>query len=140
MAPLELRVRMVPRKDKRYPYFYIPLPSKIARTFLEALGIELERADGLPLTVLFTKAPWYHGVDMTGLTEGLSEKALREVEALHLNAPPGERPELVAILASREEVEELGLRPDEPLTLKDVVEAVARRLVSGNTPLLPKLK
>ncbi|MEB3778780.1 MAG: hypothetical protein GSR85_00900 [Desulfurococcales archaeon] len=135
LAPLELRVRVVKKRGRGYPYFYIPVPTQIAMALLQktapdhvdSIKEKPEEVTSLPVTVILTKAPWYHGLDMTGLTEGLSEKALKEIKALHLDTPPGERPELVAILATRSQIEQLGLDPEKPITLEDIVEAVMRK-------------
>ncbi len=143
LAPLELRVRMVKKRGRGYPYFYIPVPTRIAMALLQRTAPsyadqvreEPEEVSGLPLTVIFTKAPWYHGVDMSGLTEGLSERALKEVKALHLDTPPSERPELVAVLATRSQIEALGLDPEKPVTLEDLVEAVRRKVLAETRSL-----
>lgn len=141
LAPLELRVRLIKKGARKYPYFYIPVPIGIAMAFLDVIAPDYinklrdhpEELSGLPLTVALTRAPWYHGIDMTGLTEGLSKRALREVKALHLDTPPADRPELVAILATRKEIEELGLDPEEPITLDDL-----KRVLEERTSRRPK--
>ena len=135
MGPLRFRRRMIRKGGREYPWYYITVPRAVA----EILAGDYRRRynaepEDIAVTIAITVAPWYHAVDLSGLNlEGLSEKALREIEALTLDKPPAERPELVAILATREEIEALGLDPASPITLKDIAKKLEEHRIPATS-------
>ena len=125
LMPLTVKAKKAGAKGRRYVQYYISLPKRLA---IELLGDRLPQpgSEGVPITVLAAKAPWYHLLDWSTLPyEDLPSRMKKEIKALTLDSPT--RP-LVLVPADPEELRRLGLDPEEPITLEDVVRAVRERV------------
>ncbi|MCE4624956.1 MAG: hypothetical protein F7C35_03720 [Desulfurococcales archaeon] len=125
LMPLTVKAKKAGAKGRTYTQYYISLPKRLA---LELLGDRLPQpgSEGVPITVLAAKAPWYHLLDWSTLpTEDLPTRIKKEIRALTLDSP--QKP-LVLVPARPEQLRELGLDPEKPITLEDLVEKVEEKI------------
>ncbi len=126
---LRLRAKRVKAKGREYAQYYINVPKSLAEALLQGREPPAPGGPGVLLTVLATPSPWFHALDWSQLPlADLPERVRREIEALGLDKLDQET---ILIPATRDQLEQLGLDPDQPLTLEDVVRAVERRLAAG---------
>jgi len=131
LAYLKLRAKRVKAKDREYVQYYINVPKRLAHTILAGRNPPEPGGPGVLLTVLATPSTWFHALDWSQIPlADLPERVRKEIEALGLDKLDQET---ILIPATRDQVEQLGLDPDQPLTLEDVVEAVRRRLAGAST-------
>ena len=120
-----------PRRVRSKGYTYHQYTLNIPRSLLPRLLEEAGASEGqvLPLTIILAASPWHHLIDWKSMPRGawndLPEKIRKELESLGLD-PQGDG--RVLIPARPEDLGQLGLDPEKPVTLEDVVEAVKRRL------------
>ncbi|MEB3861183.1 MAG: hypothetical protein GSR84_03060 [Desulfurococcales archaeon] len=129
VKPYKMKKRLKTGEEREYTIYRINLPKNLAET----LGLE----DGEDLILAYiAQAKWYHLFDWSN-PEVLREvlPRLTEKERLELCATlapekvcEGRRPHI--LVASPEELRQLGLDPDRPLTLEDLVEAVKRKVLA----------
>ncbi len=132
MAPLNLKAKRAGAKGRIYTQYYISIPKPLALEILQGRGAPEPGESGVPLTCIAAKAPWHHLLDWTQVpTDDLPPRVEREIRALALDKP---EEELVFIPATRRQLEQLGLNPDDPLTLEDVVKAVEMKLTAARSP------
>ena len=127
LTVLSARPRRVRSKGREYWQYNIPLPAELARRLLALAGEEPGTL--LPLTIIMGPSPWYHlinwGVpESNSLYRRIPQRYRREVEALGLRG----RGPIVLVPARPEQLRELGLDPEEPVTLGDIVEKVRERV------------
>ena len=125
LMPLTVKAKRAGAKGRRYVQYYISLPKRLA---IELLGDRLPQpgSEGVPITVLAARAPWYHLLDWSTLPyEDLPNRMKKEIKALTLDSPS--RP-LALVPADPEELRSLGLNPEEPITLEDIVGALREKI------------
>ena len=93
-----------------------------------------------PVLIALTKASHLHLMlwddKEDPLLKELPEHATKELEILGLTTWSPR--ETILIPAIPEELSELGLNPENPITLKDVTEAIKRKLTAQEPILTPK--
>jgi len=128
VKPYRQRKRLAGGEVRVYTIYRINLP----REAVQRLGLEEDAEE--PILAFILKPRWFHLFDWEN-PEVIEEvlPRLTEKERLELcatlapeKACNGQKPHI--LLARPEELRELGLDPDRPVTLEDVVEAVRRRL------------
>ena len=127
LTVLSARPRRVRSKGREYWQYNIPIPADLARRLLQMAGEEPGTL--LPLTIIMGPSPWYHLINWSApesdsLYRRIPNKHRREIEALGLR---GGGP-IVLIPARPEQLRELGLDPEEPVTLDDIVEKIRERV------------
>ena len=130
LAYLQLRAKRVKAKGKEYRQYYINLPRQLAEAILETAGREPPEpgTTGVLLTAIVTPSPWYHALDWSSIPmDGLPEKIEKEITALGLHQL--DKP-LALIPADPDKLRQLGLDPEKPVTLEDLVEAVKRKILA----------
>ncbi len=128
LTVLSARPRRVKSKGREYWQYSINLPINLVRLFLEMTGEEPGTL--LPLTILATPSPWYHLINWKAreaqrMFKRLPEELKTKIEALGLR----DGGPVVLIPSRPEELRELGLDPEKPVTLKDIVEAVEKHVL-----------
>jgi len=130
LLTLPARPRRVRSKGHTYYQYTINVPRSLLPRLLEEASAE--EGQILPLTILVAASPWHHLIDWAQMPPNawndLPDHVKRELDALGLDPENGER---ILIPARPEQLRELGLDPEKPITLEDVVEAVKRRLAAG---------
>ncbi len=113
-------------KGREYIQHYINLPKWLATKLYEVAGEDLDVE--LPVVMLISPAEWYHGILWEEMPERawktIPEKAKKELEALGLSREP-HKP--VYIVATEEEIKELGLDPNKPITLKEIKNKILEK-------------
>ena len=130
LAYLNLKAKRVKAKGREYRQYYINMPRQLAEAILERAGREPPEpgSTGILLTAIVTPSPWYHALDWSSIPmDDLPEKIEKEIKALGLHQL--DKP-LTLIPADPEKLRQLGLDPEKPITLEDLVEAVKRRLLA----------
>ena len=127
LAVLSARPRKVRSKGREYWQYNIPLPAGLARRLLARAGEEPGTL--LPLTIIMGPSPWYHLIkwsapESNSLYQRIPRRYRREIEALGLR---GGDP-IVLVPARPEQLRELGLDPEKPITLEDLVEKIKERV------------
>ncbi len=122
---LRLRAKRVRAKGREYVQYYISVPKPIAEALAQGDLPELG-GDGLLLTIYSAPSPWFHALNwstlpMRDLPEGI-EKEIKALRLHELGKP------LTLIPAKPEDIKQLGLDPEKPITLEDLVEAVRKRV------------
>ncbi len=122
LAYLRLRAKRVKAKNREYAQYYINVPRSLAEVILGGRNLPEPGGPGVLLTVIAAPSPWFHALDWSQIPlHDLPEHVQGEIRAMGLDRLDEET---VFISASREEIEALGLDPDRPLTLRDVIEAL----------------
>jgi len=123
-----------PRRVRSKGHTYYQYTLNIPRSILPRLLDEAGASEGqlLPLTILLTTSPWHHLIDWSQMPMGawtdLPKNIRKELEALGLD--PTAREERILISATRSQIQQLGLDPEKPITLNDIVNAVKRKLLA----------
>ncbi len=129
VKPYKMKKRLKTGEEREYTIHRINLPKNLAET----LGLE----DGEDLILAYiAQAKWYHLFDWSNpevLREVLPRLTEREKLELCATLAPqtvckGRRPHI--LVASPEELRQLGLDPSRPITLEDLVEAVRRKVLA----------
>jgi len=128
-APLVLRPARMRVKGRQYLRYYINVPLEMAAWLYEAAGKPLPRPENietLPILALLTPAKWYHMFmwdDIPVEAFHTVPKGVRRVlEALGYPLPVERSRVPLTVLATREELEELGLDPGEIYSLRELAE------------------
>ncbi len=131
---ISVKPKKVRVKGREYIQHYINLPKWLAMKLYEMANEDPEAE--LPVVMLVAPAEWYHGILWEEMPERawktIPEKARKELEALGLS-PKSYKP--VYIVATEEEVEELGLDPNKPITLGELKKKILEKI---NTPIAVK--
>lgn len=130
LAYLRLRVKRVKAKGREYRQYYINLPRQLAEAILESAGREPPEpgTSGVLLTAIVTPSPWYHALDWSSIPmDDLPERIEKEITALGLHQL--DKP-LALIPADPDKLRQLGLDPEKPITLEDLIEAVRRKVLA----------
>ncbi|MCE4624958.1 MAG: hypothetical protein F7C35_03730 [Desulfurococcales archaeon] len=125
LAYLRMRAKRVRARGKEYVQYYINVPRRLADIILEGRD-PLKPGESLLLTTIATPSPWFHALDWSELPySDLPDRVRREIEVLGLHEIDKET---VLIPARPEQLRELGLDPEQPLTLEDIVRAVREEI------------
>ena len=129
VKPYKMKKRLKTGEEREYTIYRINLPKNLAET----LGLE----DGEDLILAYiAQAKWYHLFDWSNpevLREVLPRLTERERLELCATLAPekvceGRRPHI--LVAHPEELRQLGLDPERPLTLEELVEAIRRKVLA----------
>ena len=126
-APLLLKTRRLRVKGHLYYQHYLYLPRRVALKVYEMA--DRKPGQEVPLIVLLAPADWYHVLawkPMDWVWPKLPERTRLELEALGLGPKP--TPEVVTVLATREEVEKLGIDVEKPITLKELARRLGKEI------------
>ena len=130
--PYRMRKRLKTGEEREYTGYRIILP----RRLVEELGLEGEA----PLVARLEVAEWYHLLDWTvpenkALWRRLPEKARLDLCSKKL-APEDlcTHTETLTVLARPEDLQQLGLDPEKPITIEDLVDAIRRKVVAEARP------
>ncbi len=123
---ISVKPKKVRAKGKEYIQHYINLPKWLAMKLYEMAEEDPETE--LPVVMLVAPAEWYHGILWEEMPERawktIPEKARQELEALGLSREP-QKP--VYIVATENEIKELGLDPSKPITLEELKKKILEK-------------
>ncbi len=132
---VSVRPKRVKTKGREYLQHYINLPKWLATRLYEMAGEKPEVE--LPVVMLIAPAEWYHGILWEEMPERawktIPEKVRRELEALGLSRTP-RKP--VFIVATEEEIRELGLDPNKPITLEELKRKIIEQEAKKAAPII----
>ncbi len=123
VKPKKVRIR-----NREYIQHYINLPKQLVVKLYEMA--EEDPGTELPVVILIAPAEWFHGILWEEMPKRawktIPEKARKELEALGLSR---EQCKPVYIIAMEEEIKELGLDPNKPITLKELKEKILGKYI-----------
>ena len=134
-VPLLLKPRRIKVKGHEYLQHNIYLPRPVVATLYEAAGRNPE--EPLPVIALLAPAAWFHILKWRGepihAWQQLPRDVRLELEALGLTPEPTDA-ETLTVLASRKELQELGLDPSKPVTLEDLRKSLEKKAKPAVAP------
>ena len=134
---LTVKPKKVRSKGREYVQHYINLPKWFSRKLYELAGESLETE--LPIVFIAAPAEWYHGILWDEMPERawktIPDRVRRELEALGLSRKPKK---IVFIVATENEIKELGLSPNKVIMFKEVKRKIIEETIRKTTPIIPK--